>query len=124
MTLEELFFPVAIAVIAAAYAALGQAGATGYIAPMRLAGNSPDIIRPAALALNTLVATIGTVRFAQAGFITWRATYPCIDLGLDRYWRNARTISSHNPRVYRDRIVGDFAVNGTTPPPQYRVGQP
>ena len=42
---------------------------------------------------------------------------------LDRYWRNARTISSHNPRIYRDRIVGDFAVNGTTPPPQYKVGQ-
>ena len=36
--------------------------------------------------------------------------------GLDRYWRNARTISSHNPRVYRERQVGAFAVNGTPPP--------
>ncbi|HEX8047215.1 monooxygenase [Rhizobium sp.] len=44
-------------------------------------------------------------------------------LGLDRYWRNARTISSHNPRIYRDRIVGDFAVNGTPPPAQYKIGQ-
>ena len=43
-------------------------------------------------------------------------------LGLDRYWRNARTIASHNPRIYRDRIVGAFAVNGTTPPREYRVG--
>ncbi|MDL2406888.1 monooxygenase [Rhizobium calliandrae] len=43
-------------------------------------------------------------------------------LDLDRYWRNARTISSHNPRIYRDRIVGDFAVNGTPPPGQYKVG--
>jgi alkylation response protein AidB-like acyl-CoA dehydrogenase len=42
--------------------------------------------------------------------------------GLDRYWRNARTISSHNPRIYKDRIVGDFAVNGTLPPPQWRIG--
>lgn len=42
--------------------------------------------------------------------------------GLDRYWRNARTISSHNPRVYRERQVGDFAVNGTPPPTYYRVG--
>jgi len=32
---------------------------------------------------------------------------------LDRYWRNARTLASHNPRIYKDRIVGDFAVNGT-----------
>ncbi|WP_336488526.1 acyl-CoA dehydrogenase family protein [Methylobacterium nigriterrae] len=43
-------------------------------------------------------------------------------LGLDRYWRNARTIASHNPRIYRDRIVGAFAVNGSEPPRQYRVG--
>ena len=42
--------------------------------------------------------------------------------GLDRHWRNARTIASHNPRIYRDRTVGDFAVNGTAPPRQYRVG--
>ncbi|AJK50729.1 acyl-CoA dehydrogenase family protein [Burkholderia plantarii] len=42
--------------------------------------------------------------------------------GLDRYWRNARTIVSHNPRVYRERIVGDFAVNGTLPQGQWRIG--
>ena len=75
-------FPVALAVIAAAYAAVGQAGATGYIAAMGFAGYAPDVIRPAALALNTLVAAIGTVRFAQAGFITWQGTYPFILLGL------------------------------------------
>ncbi len=42
--------------------------------------------------------------------------------GLDRYWRNVRTIAGHNPRVYRTRIVGDFAVNGTPLPGQWRVG--
>ncbi|PYB70284.1 acyl-CoA dehydrogenase family protein [Rhizobium wuzhouense] len=42
---------------------------------------------------------------------------------LDRHWRNARTLSSHNPRIYKDRIVGDFAVNGTPPPFQWRIGQ-
>ncbi|UDL95632.1 acyl-CoA dehydrogenase family protein [Lichenihabitans sp. PAMC28606] len=42
---------------------------------------------------------------------------------LDRYWRNARTISSHNPRIYKDRIVGDYVVNGTRPPFQWRIGQ-
>jgi alkylation response protein AidB-like acyl-CoA dehydrogenase len=41
----------------------------------------------------------------------------------DRYWRNARTLSSHNPRIYKDRIIGDFAVNGTNPPYQWRIGQ-
>lgn len=43
-------------------------------------------------------------------------------LALDRFWRNARTLSSHNPRIYKDRIVGDYAVNGTPPPFQWRIG--
>ncbi|MBF7684454.1 acyl-CoA dehydrogenase family protein [Acinetobacter sp. B10A] len=42
--------------------------------------------------------------------------------GLDRYWRNIRTLASHNPRIYKDRIVGDFSVNGTLPPYQWRIG--
>jgi alkylation response protein AidB-like acyl-CoA dehydrogenase len=41
---------------------------------------------------------------------------------LDRHWRNARTISSHNPLIYKERIVGDFAVNGTEPPFTWMVG--
>jgi len=41
---------------------------------------------------------------------------------LDRHWRNARALSSHNPRIYKDRIVGDFAVNGTLPPSLWRIG--
>lgn len=34
---------------------------------------------------------------------------------LDRHWRNARTITSHNPRIYHDRVVGEFAVSGKKP---------
>lgn len=45
-------------------------------------------------------------------------------LALDRHWRNARTLSSHNPRIYKDRIVGDYAVNGTRPPEQWQIGTP
>ncbi|MGO1948101.1 MAG: acyl-CoA dehydrogenase family protein, partial [Mycobacteriaceae bacterium] len=37
------------------------------------------------------------------------------DLALDRHWRNARTISSHNPVIYKARTVGDFTVNGSVP---------
>jgi alkylation response protein AidB-like acyl-CoA dehydrogenase len=36
-------------------------------------------------------------------------------IGLDRHWRNARTLSSHNPRVHKRRIVGDHLVNGASP---------
>lgn len=34
---------------------------------------------------------------------------------LDRHWRNARTVSSHNPAKYRQQVVGDYVVNGTAP---------
>ena len=41
------------------------------------------------------------------------------DLALDRHWRNARTLASHNPRVYKARIIGDWLVNGTDPVPNF-----
>ncbi|RRQ26567.1 acyl-CoA dehydrogenase [Rhodococcus sp. Eu-32] len=36
-------------------------------------------------------------------------------LHLDRHWRNARTLSSHNPAIYRERGIGDFVLNGNEP---------
>jgi alkylation response protein AidB-like acyl-CoA dehydrogenase len=42
---------------------------------------------------------------------------------LDRHWRNARTISSHNPVVYKARVVGDFAVNRSEPPYMWLPGE-
>lgn len=31
---------------------------------------------------------------------------------LDRHWRNIRTLASHNPTVYKARVIGDYVVNG------------
>ncbi|WP_261554224.1 hypothetical protein [Frankia tisae] len=36
-------------------------------------------------------------------------------LHLDRHWRNARTLASHNPVIYRERQLGDHLVNETKP---------
>ncbi|MCT1606284.1 acyl-CoA dehydrogenase family protein [Nesterenkonia massiliensis] len=44
--------------------------------------------------------------------------------GLDRHWRNARTVTSHNPWVYKARIAGDYRVNGTDPVRLWSVGEP
>ena len=38
---------------------------------------------------------------------------------LDRHWRNARTLASHNPVIYRDRVVGQYFLNGTSPSSTY-----
>jgi alkylation response protein AidB-like acyl-CoA dehydrogenase len=35
--------------------------------------------------------------------------------GLDRHWRNARTVATHNPVVFKARSVGDYHINGTIP---------
>ena len=44
------------------------------------------------------------------------------ELALDRHWRNARTAGSHNPWVFKARIVGDHAVNGVEPPRVWAIG--
>ncbi|NDK31496.1 acyl-CoA dehydrogenase family protein [Nesterenkonia haasae] len=43
---------------------------------------------------------------------------------LDRHWRNARTVTSHNPWIYKARIAGDHRVNGTAPVRLWSVGEP
>lgn len=38
------------------------------------------------------------------------------DANLDRHWRNARTIASHNPRAYKARLLGKLEIDGTPLP--------
>ena len=63
-------------VIAGLFAAVGQAGATGYLATMGWAGFDPHIMRPAALGLNVTVALIGTIQFARAKRLDFRTVTP------------------------------------------------
>lgn len=64
----SLGLPLVIGVVACLYAAVGHAGATGYIAVMSLFGFDPQLIRPTALMLNGAVSMIATVQFARAGY--------------------------------------------------------
>jgi uncharacterized membrane protein YfcA len=80
-TINSVLFSLLFLSIAALYSSVGQAGGTGYIAVMGLAGFHPDVIKPTALMLNILVAAIGTARFAAAGLLTRRSCYPFAVLG-------------------------------------------
>src|SRR5438045_3137677 len=62
--------------VALLYSTVGHAGASGYLAAMALFGIAPVVMKPTALVLNIIVATIGTVRFYRAGFFSWRAFWP------------------------------------------------
>jgi uncharacterized protein len=65
-------------VAAILYASVGHAGGSAYLAAMALVGVAPATMRPTALALNILVATIVTVRFHLSGHVAWRALVPFV----------------------------------------------
>jgi len=62
--------------VALLYSTVGHAGASGYIAAMALFSTAPAAMKPTALALNILVATVGTVIFQRAGYFSWRTFWP------------------------------------------------
>jgi uncharacterized membrane protein YfcA len=66
----------AILVVAFLYSSVGHAGASGYIAVMTLVGLMPTVIKPAALLLNILVATLTAWQFWRAGHFSWPLFWP------------------------------------------------
>lgn len=74
-------------------------------------------VSQAVTVITSLILDASTILFDALGASAAKRSH-----ALDRHWRNARTIASHNPRIYHDRIVGDFAVNGTTPAPHGGIG--
>ncbi len=74
--------PLCLAVAAALFASVGQAGAPGYVVVMGLFGYGPAEIKATALALTTLVATIGVAGFHQVGLLKTRDWLPFAILGV------------------------------------------
>lgn len=46
-----------------------------------------------------------------------------VSKALDRHWRNARTVASHNPVIYKIRNVGDWEVNSKEPTFIWQIGE-
>jgi uncharacterized protein len=55
---------------------VGHAGASGYLAAMALFGVAPEVMKPTALALNLLVASIASFKFYRAGHFSWPTFWP------------------------------------------------
>ncbi len=68
----------ALLIFAAAllYSSVGHAGASGYLAAMALFGLAPGAMKPTALALNILVASIATVKYYRARCFSWSLLWP------------------------------------------------
>ena len=73
---------VCLAVVAALFASVGQAGAPGYVAVMGMFGYGPAAIKATALALTTLVAAIGVAGFHRAKILQARDWAPFAVLGV------------------------------------------
>ncbi len=71
-----LILSCAIFLIALLYASVGHGGASGYLAVMALCSVTPAVLKPTALVLNILVASIATLFFARAGHFSWRLFWP------------------------------------------------
>jgi hypothetical protein len=77
LDLTQLILLIAgVTLVAFLYSSVGHAGASGYIAVMTLCGLAANFIRPTALVLNILVASIGTFQFWRAGHFSWRLFWP------------------------------------------------
>lgn len=74
--MSPALLPLLVCLVAAVYASVGHAGATGYIAVMTLLGLPAGVIRPTALSLNVIVASIATAQFARAGHFRGRLFWP------------------------------------------------
>jgi uncharacterized protein len=73
---ETLIIAILFFVGAALYASVGHGGASSYLAIMGLFSLAPDVMKPTALALNILVASVATFKFYRAGLFSWRLFWP------------------------------------------------
>ncbi len=69
---------VAFFLAAILYSSVGHAGASGYLAAMTFLGMPTPMMRPTALVLNLLVASIALWRFGRAGLFSWSLFWPFI----------------------------------------------
>jgi alkylation response protein AidB-like acyl-CoA dehydrogenase len=78
----------------------------------------PDLARDAQIAAAEAKVAVDRFSYQTASrlFDAGGASSTQAIYNLDRHWRNARTVSTHNPTFLKASAVGDFLVNGTPPP--------
>ena len=73
---SEIFFILAMAVIAMLYSSVGHGGASGYLGLMALFGIDVVLMKPSALILNIFVSSIAFIAYYRAGHFRWRLLLP------------------------------------------------
>lgn len=88
-------------------------------------GQDPELLdRAEAAAAKAQSVVIGLVLDATAElFEVGGASISDAGSALDRHWRNARTISAHNPLIYKQQAVGAHLLNGDPLPYAWSAGR-
>jgi alkylation response protein AidB-like acyl-CoA dehydrogenase len=97
---------------------LAAAATVNAVSERQLAGaaTDADFARAEAHVFGVQATVIDLVlRLASRIFEVGGASATAESRRLDRLWRNARTVASHNPAIYRQQAVGDYVVNGVAP---------
>jgi len=75
---NEIFFMLAICLVAFLYSSVGHGGASGYLGLMVLFGIDVALMKPTALTLNLFVSSIAFLSFYRAGFFRLRLLLPFV----------------------------------------------
>ena len=84
------------------------------ISPLALVGMAPEGMRVTALALNVLVATIGTVSYMRAGHFDWRTFYPFVILSIPAAFIGG--VIHLPPEIYKPAVGVSLGVRRTRLP--------
>lgn len=77
MELDSIFMLAGLIFVAATlYSSVGHGGASGYLAAMALFSMAPLDMKPAALTLNILVASIALIKYTKTGNFSWKIFWP------------------------------------------------
>ncbi|CAL4858823.1 acyl-CoA dehydrogenase family protein [Microbacterium sp. MM2322] len=98
--------------VAAQLAGVGGDDLREIIAPIEAAtARAQLVVLPSVLEAATLLFEVGGASAVDTG------------LALDRHWRNARTLASHNPVAFKARAIGDLLLNDTPVPGWWSTGE-
>ncbi|TAI64848.1 acyl-CoA dehydrogenase family protein [Bradyrhizobium sp. Leo170] len=118
-TLHQTIGQIASNAFAAETLVLAAADAQDVVAAARDAGKDDTELahRAAVLAakakvvVDELAIRGGGLLFDVGGASATKKLY-----NLDRHWRNARTLASHNPATYKARLIGEYEIKGARLP--------
>ncbi|MDS2172899.1 acyl-CoA dehydrogenase family protein [Nesterenkonia sp. CL21] len=88
-------------------------------------GELPGAVYDAEIAVEQAQVTVPeiVIGVTQELFQTVGASATLRTKALDRHWRNAQTVATHNPIVFRARSIGDWEINGTLPEGLNAIGE-